>query len=253
MRKIFQLVWRYNNMPLYRYVKSAPVISRRNHGSRTLSFLFIILGAGVLIWTFWPIVSFSMMSGDLFAATVMPIQDGAFLSPVAYAAPNTVSPGSDLSNPNVWFPTSPQKKVVTPVNTYILSIPKLKIQNAEVMVAGDDLSVSLVHYGGTALPGEYGNTVIFGHSTLPQFYNPKNYKTIFSLLPSLKTGDEINIAYDGISYKYTVYDLAVTGPSDLSALEQRFDDSYLTLVTCVPPGTYWQRLHVFAKLNRPSS
>lgn len=241
-------------MPLYRYVKSAPVVPRSRRGSRILSFLLIALGAGILIWTFWPIVSFSMMSGDLFAQTVTPIQDvNTDLSPVAYAAPNTNSPGSDLTNPNAWFPMAPQKKVVTPVNTYTLSIPKLKIQDAAVTVAGDDLGVSLVHYGGTALPGEYGTTVIFGHSTLPQFYNPKKYKTIFSTLPLMKGGDEIYVTYDGITYTYIVYDLAVTGPSDLSALEQRFDDSYLTLVTCVPPGTYWQRLHVFAKLDRPSS
>jgi len=37
-------------------------------------------------------------------------------------------------------------------------------------------------------------------------------------------------------------------PEDLSILEQRFDDSYLTLVTCVPPGTYLRRLVVRARL-----
>jgi len=220
---------------------------RSHRGVHALSFLFIAVGIGILIWTFWPIVLFSLSSGDLFSEIVTPIQDGT-----AYAAPNTNSDGRDLTNPNAWFPTSPQKKVVTPVNTYTLSIPKLKIQDAIVTVAGDDLGVSLVHYGGTALPGEYGNTVVFGHSTLVQLYNPKNYKTIFSLLPTLKAGDEILISYDGISYKYIVYDLTVTQPSDLSVLAQRFDDSYLTLVTCVPPGTYWQRLHVFAKLDRPA-
>lgn len=234
-------------MPLYRYVKSVPVVRRANRGSRVISFLFITVGAGILIWTFWPIVSFSMTSGDLFAQIVTPIQDGT-----VYAAPDTNSTVSDLSNPNAWFPTSPQKKVVTPVNTYTLSIPKLKIRDALVTVAGDDLDVSLVHYGGTALPGEYGNTVIFGHSTLVQLYNPKNYKTIFSLLPTLKSGDEIDISYDGISYKYDVYNLTVSEPTDLSALAQRFDDSYLTLVTCVPPGTWWQRLDVFARLDRSS-
>ncbi len=227
-------------MPLYRYVKSAPVVPRHRRGSRMLSFFLIALGGGILIWTFWPIVSFSMTSGDLFGQIVTPIQDTAFAA-------------NDFTNPNAWFPTAPQKKIVTPVNTYTLTIAKLKIQDAAVTVAGDDLGVSLVHYGGTALPGEYGTTVIFGHSALPQFYNPKNYKTIFSTLPLMKAGDEIYITYDGITYKYIVYDLAVTGPSDLSALAQQFDDSYLTLVTCVPPGTYWQRFHVFARLDRPSS
>ena len=235
-------------MPLYRYVKSVPLRPRSRRGSRLFSFLLIAVGAGILIWTFWPIVSFSMISANLFSEIVTPIQDST-----AYAAPNTVAAPSDFSNPNAWFPTSPQKKIVTPVNTYTLSIPKLKIINAEVTVAGDNLDTSLVHYGGTALPGEYGNTVIFGHSTLPQFYNPKNYKTIFSFLPSLKIGDEIDITYDGISYTYRVFNMTVSEPSDLSALTQRFDDSYLTLITCVPPGTFWQRFHVFAKLDKPST
>lgn len=235
-------------MPLYRYVKSVQSPPRSRRGLRALSFFLLTIGTGILIWTFWPIVSFSVTSGDLFSEIVTPIQDGT-----AYAAPNTNPPGTDLTNPNAWFPTSPQKRVVTPVNTYTMSIPKLKIQDALVTIAGDDLTVSLVHYGGTALPGEYGNTVVFGHSTLVQLYNPKNYKTIFSLLPTLKTGDEIYVTYDGISYKYIVYDMTVTDPSDLSALAQRFDDSYLTLITCVPPGTYWQRLHVFARLVQPQS
>ena len=189
----------------------------------------------------------------MFASTVTPVSDTNNISPVAYAATDQLTGGSDFTNANAWFPTSPQKKVVTPVNTYTLSIPKLKISDVMVTVAGDDLMQSLVHYGGTALPGEYGNTVIFGHSTLPQFFDPRSYKTIFSLLPTLKEGDEIDIIYDGISYQYKVYAMMVSEPSDLSALEQKFDDSYLTLITCVPPGTYWQRLHVKAKLVRPAS
>jgi len=136
------------------------------------------------------------------------------------------------------------------VNTYSVSIPKLKIENAIVMVAGDDLSESLVHYGGTPLPGQYGNTVIFGHSTLPQFYNPKSYKTIFSLLPTLTYGDTISVTFDDVKYTYVVYDMVVVEPTDLTPLEQRFDDSYLTVVTCVPPGTYWKRLNVKAKLQK---
>lgn len=234
-----------NGMPLYRYVKSFPEFPNNRRRSRILSFFLITLGGAILVWTFWPIISFSVINHDLFSSTVTPLPDTAFA-----ATPNGAEASSDFSNPNAWFPTAPQKKVVTPINTYTLSIPKLKIGDATVTVAGDDLSTSLVHYGGTAMPGDYGNTVIFGHSTLPQFYNPKNYTTIFSLLPSLKIGDEIDVTSDGVSYKYIVYNMTVSEPGDLSALEQRFDDSYLTLITCVPPGTWWQRLHVFARLDR---
>lgn len=233
-------------MPLYRYVKSAPGSGHKKRAPRAISFSLMGLGAAVLIWVMWPILSFSLYSGDM-APTVTPLTDTKNASPVAYAAGSV-----DSTNPNTWFPTAPQKKVVTAVSTYTLSIPKLHIQNATVTIAGDDLDKSLVHYGGTALPGEYGNTVIFGHSTLVQLYNPKSYNTIFSLLPTLKIGDEIDVTYDGISYVYKVFDMTVTDPTDLSALAQSFDDSYLTLITCVPPGTIWERFHAKAKLVRPS-
>jgi sortase A len=234
-------------MALYRYVKAPPAVVRTYRKPAGISFLLIGLGGGILLWALWPILSFTVISESYFSKIITPVAENqkvakpVSLPPVAYAA--------DYSNANLWYPSSPQKHVITPVNTYMLSIPKLKIENALVTIAGDDLTSSLVHYGGTGIPGQYGNTVVFGHSTLPQFYSPTNYKTIFSLLPTLKEGDDIRIVYDGVTYNYTVTDLVVHDPPDLSALEQRYDDSYLTLVTCVPPGTYWKRLNVHAKLN----
>jgi sortase A len=183
-------------------------------------------------------LSFTIVSDAYFSKIVTPVADS---QPVAFAA--------DYGNANIWYPTSPQKHVMAPVNTYTLSIPKLKIENALVTIAGDDLHASLVHYGGTGLPGQYGNAVVFGHSTLPQFYSPTNYTSIFSLLPTLKVGDDILVTYDGVTYRYTIFEMLVLDPTDLSVLEQRFDDSYLTLVTCVPPGTYWKRLNIRAKLR----
>lgn len=231
-------------MPLYRYVKA--VSKKRVKRSVYLSYALMFSGVVILFWTVWPIISFSNIANSL-ARTVSPVGEsgvlvGKQLTPIAQAA--------DVQNPNTWFPSSPQKKVTMKVNTYTLSIPKLKINDALVTISGDDLAVSLVHYGGTPLPGQYGNAVVFGHSTLPQFFNPTNYKTIFSYLPTLKIGDEIYITYDGVKYTYIVYNMVVVDPTDLSPLEQRFDDSYLTVVTCVPPGTYWKRLNVKAKIRK---
>jgi len=217
------------------------------------------LGGVLLLWALYPILSFAVTSDALFSQIVTPVAESqkivkpASFSPVAFAAvdgdASTPTANADYSNANLWYPTSPQKHIITPVNTYSLSIPKLKIVNANVTIGGDDLHASLVHYGGTGLPGQYGNAVVFGHSTLPQFFSPTNYTSIFSLLPTLKTGDEILVDYDGMTYKYTIYEMVVLDSTDLSVLEQRFDDSYITLVTCVPPGTYWKRLNVQAKLN----
>jgi sortase A len=239
-------------MALYRYIKRV----KKQPVKRSFAVAFSLMGAGglLILWVVWPIVSFSLFSEEYLSKTVSPVSEASVQSktsqvlPVAFAA--DTGHIVDYTNPNVWFPASPQKRVVTPVNTYTISIPSLRIKNAHVQIGGDDLSKSLIHYGGTSLPGEFGNTVIFGHSTLPQFYNPNNYKTIFSELPSMKIGDAFSLFYDGISYAYSVYDIVVVDPTDLSVLEQKYDDSYVTLVTCVPPGTYWKRLNVHARLKK---
>jgi sortase A len=234
-------------MPLYRYVKTVP--KKPMPRPVFLSYVFMLMGAGVILWTVWPIVSFFVFDQGIVSQMISPVAEATntnkSLSPYGYAST------SITANANYWFPQNPQKKVVTPVNSYELSIPTLKLQKATVVIAGDDLTKSLVHYGGTGLPGDYGTAVIFGHSTLTQLYNGvKAYKAIFSTLPMIKIGDEIIIRYDMVTYTYKVYDKVILEPTDLSTLEQNFDDSYLTLVTCVPPGTLLYRLNVKAKLER---
>lgn len=120
--------------------------------------------------------------------------------------------------------------------TYTISVPKLKIENATVAIGGDDLSKHLIQYPGTALPGKRGNAVIFGHSTLPSLYNPKNYTSIFSTLPTLDRGDEILLKYDGIEYAYIIETMFEVKPTDIQIFEQNISDAFVTLITCTPPG-----------------
>jgi len=143
----------------------------------------------------------------------------------------------DYTKASNWFVGSDKSKFdETKVSYYNITIPRLKIDNATVAIGGDDLSSHLIQYPGTALPGKRGNAVIFGHSTLPSFYNPKNYTTIFSTLPLMNKGDEIIVYYDGIEYRYKVESLAEVLPTNVEVLEQNISDSFLTLVTCTPPG-----------------
>lgn len=132
--------------------------------------------------------------------------------------------------------------------SYSLTIPKLKIENSKVIIGSNDLQKSLIQYAETSLPGQLGTTVIFGHSVLPQFFNPKSYTTIFSTLYKLKQGDEIYIDYDGVRYKYIVEEMYEVDPTDLSVVEQRFDGKYLNVITCHPPGTYLKRLVVRSRI-----
>lgn len=252
-------------MPMYQYVKARSARAVFIKQPRLVSFLLIALGGSILVWVFWPIVSFSIFVAPLFSKVVSPIAgaaSGGIKNPVGNIGASTVMSANfegetsdtiDYTNANTWFPTKPQKKVVTAVNSYKLSIPKLGIQDSMVLIAGDNLNKSLIHYGGTTPPGEYGTAVVFGHSVLPHFFNPKNYTTIFSTLPALKVDDRILVEYDGVKYIYAVREMVITDPTDLLPLEQDFSDSHLTLITCVPPGLVTHRLNVKATLIHPQT
>jgi sortase A len=156
----------------------------------------------------------------------------------------------DFSNANVWFPSGNKyiARESVDIKSYSLSIPKLNLLNLNVEVDGSDLSKSLIHYLPASIPGQYGNISIFGHSSLPQLFNMSDYKTVFTYLPKMTIGDKIYIETKGVTYEYEVFDMFIVKPSEISVLDQKFDNSYLTLVTCVPPGTYKDRLIVRAKI-----
>lgn len=186
-----------------------------------LSGFVIILG--ILI----PIIRYEIMARQKYPVLI---------SPVKTTLGGVLEWGfKDTTDPNNWF-VNKSFKYSDIKKEYLLSIPKLKIDKATVVIGGEDLKKSLIHYPGTALPGKIGNAVIFGHSVLPIFYNPKDYKTIFSKLPNLKEGDLIEISFDGVYFKFTVENMFEVYPDDIEVLEQETSDSFLTLVTCVPPG-----------------
>ncbi len=175
----------------------------------------------------------------ILGATILPILT---YQPVSSGTNSLLSPvkerGVDYTKASNWFLGGAKSQDFTSskILYYNLSIPKLKIQDATVAIGGEDLAKSLIQYPGTALPGKRGNAVIFGHSILPIFFNPKDYISIFSTLPTLKPGDEIDVSYDGVSYRYRVEEMFEVLPTDIQVLEQDESDSFLTLVTCVPPG-----------------
>lgn len=205
-----------------------------------------ISGVVILIGVFYPIVSYDSTYSQNYSKLISPVTEKS-----SQATVNEV----DYTQASSWFVGGAKKAdfVSSKVQYYNISIPKLKIDRALVAIGGEDLSKSLIQYPGTALPGKRGNSVLFGHSILPIFYNPKNYISIFSLLPTLKKGDEIDIDYDGVSYEYKVETMFEVHPTDIQVLDQDDSDSFLTLVTCVPPGdpTKPKRLIVRARVVPP--
>lgn len=243
-------------MSLYSYVKKQHTVKRRV--ITAVSYVAIITGSLFLFWSFYPIVSFAVYS-RFFIPQKMFSPTGKETATSIQKA-NSVLGNSNIFSTNladytqigIWFPTMKQDeyKPRIELKEYSLSIPKLGIRDARVQVGGDDLKKGLIHYLPRAMPGEFGNVTVMGHSTLPQLYNVKDYKTIFTYLPTLGKGDSIFVKVENVDYEYEVYDAFVISPDEVSVLDQSYDNAYLTLITCCPPGTYFQRCVAKAKLAR---
>lgn len=239
----------------YLYVKNTPRLQkpRKKLSPRHRKiFAALLMLGGILTFlsVLFPILQFQIEYSAKFNQIINPLsaqyynRSGSVLG--------DINNNTDYTQLSSWFVND---SGVTIPNTdtsaypsYTISIPKLKIDGATVLVGSSDLKKSLIQYPQTALPGQFGSPVLFGHSVLPQFYNPKSYLTIFSTLYRLKEGDEIYVDYDKVHYKYLVTEMFEVQPTDLSVLEQRYDGRYLTLITCSPPGTYLRRLVIKAQI-----
>lgn len=130
-----------------------------------------------------------------------------------------------------------------------LNIPKIGVTAPIIFLASraeqeiqNNLTQGVVHYSGTAKPGEVGNSFITGHSS--NFWWVKgNYNYIFVNLDKMAAGDQAKIYHNGKKYVYSVTEVKIVEPNDVSVIAQT-DTPTLTLMTCTPPGTNWKRLIV---------
>lgn len=183
----------------------------------------------------------------VFNLPVLTLQLSYLTKPKSTSAPAVNMPVQTVQAP-------PPAETVPP--DPIIIIPKINV-NAPVVYepsqAEDKIQYGLrsgvVHYGGTAVPGERGNVVIVGHSS-NDWWQPGNYKFAFVLLDKLAIGDSVQINYQSKKYVYQVTSNKVVAPTDLSVLDPTTDPT-LTLITCTPPGTNWKRLIISAKQIEP--
>lgn len=109
----------------------------------------------------------------------------------------------------------------------------------------ESLRDGVVHYPGTAFPGQRGNVVLTGHSSYFA-WDPGRFKDVFALLHEVVVGDTVIVYHDQIKYTYKVYETKVVAPDEVEILTQQGNDK-LTLITCTPVGTNLRRLIVVAK------
>ncbi len=148
-------------------------------------------------------------------------------------------------------PTPTPTRIDPKIKEFGLKIDKLNILVPVIKdVDGSDktfynkaLQNGVAHFKGTALPGEKGNTFIFGHSSADV---KGDYSKIFATLNDLEEEDEIVIYYENNEHKYKVKEKKIVEATDLSVLKKGKKE-ILTLMTCWPIGTKEKRLIVRAE------
>jgi len=237
------------------YIKKPPVYlkppkdpKRKRSRDRFFFSLISLVGLLSLIFALWPYFSWQLTTASRLTAKIdeFPIPKGRVLSASStLAASVQVTQDPDGFS---YFTTNYKPQGERP-QEFQITIPKLEIENAQVKIDSLRFDKSLVHFPGTALPGEVGNSFITGHSVLPQFSDPENYRAIFTKLPELEIGDEVLVNLDDKTIRFVVQYSKVVEQDDLSVLGPITQNGRnLTLMTCVPPGTNTKRLVVVASL-----
>ncbi len=231
-------------------------IQKKRKLFRLSGLLFVIIGIALGMYTFFPLISYELYIKPAFASQsfASPIPKTTIITQdyIQSLFRNTAKSISHIGQTNntSWLPaTYKEMAIASQLSNYYLSIPKLGIDSAYVTTIDNDVDSHLVHFPGTAIPPTKGNAAIFGHSTFPQWFDPKNYKSIFATAHNLKTGDVITVTVNGQIYTYKVSTITIVDAENTSYLTQDTDTSYITLVTCTPPGTTWKRLLIKAKLE----
>jgi LPXTG-site transpeptidase (sortase) family protein len=150
---------------------------------------------------------------------------------------------------------------VPPINTSIngeLDIPSLKITvplvwGATPDAVDTDLQSGVVHYPGTALPGEIGTAYISGHSS-NYVWAKGNYNKIFATLGNLKKDSSFTITATSTNGQKLTFHYVVTASGIFSPTDQKqfasIGKSTVGLSTCWPVGTSSNRLVVFGQLTQ---
>lgn len=237
------------------YYKKSHIVNRKLI-FRYFGAILALLGFLVTFYIFFPVISFQVFISPMLASQplAVPIPQTKLLTPATIrqllVTQSSTLFGLDYTRASSWFPAYIPPAGRPRIPSYQISIPRLNIQNANVSTIDDDLSIHLVNFQGTCVPPDRGNCVIFGHSTLPSLYNPHDYKTIFANIQNLRVGDLIIVHIDNIDYLYKIFDMSVVSADNTSVLSQTMDDSYLTIITCTPPGTVWFRLIIRSRLEK---
>lgn len=123
------------------------------------------------------------------------------------------------------------------------------IESVDEKVYNQFLKSGVAHFKGTPLPGDGGNSFVYGHSAVEAFFSRhKDYpETIFSRLDGIDIGQKVVIERDEQNLEYIVRNKKIVTPEDFTVLQTTQNKETITLMTCWPLGIGTKRLIVVAE------
>jgi LPXTG-site transpeptidase (sortase) family protein len=127
--------------------------------------------------------------------------------------------------------------------------PLIFVNNSNNGYLHDKLDSGVVHFPGSAKPGESGQTIVLGHSAPPNWPKIK-YDWVFSRLNELSKGDQIILFYNNQKYVYSVTRKVFLNKGE-EMPEQGLTNNNNTLISisCWPPGKDYKRIAVESALK----
>lgn len=135
-------------------------------------------------------------------------------------------------------------------DTNKIYIPSIDLESDVLELSKlEDLHTGVWRRPETSTPDMGGNTVMIAHR-----YTRKGGESgpnTFYHLPKVQIDDNIFVSYNGVGYKYKVYDVQVLSADATYIEDATTTADLLTLYTCTPLWSASERHVVFAKLISP--
>jgi len=123
------------------------------------------------------------------------------------------------------------------------------VESSDEKIYNQYLKYGLAHFKGTPLPGDGGNSFVYGHSAVLSFFNRHSNlpETIFTRLENVDIGDSVTVRKGTEEIQYVVRNKRIVPEDDFSILKTQGDKETLTMMTCWPLGVGTKRLVVVAE------
>lgn len=169
----------------------------------------------------------------------------------AAVVPPAVVPETVPTPPTEQTPAAPQVQPAAPVPEAPKAVPKplgvIKISKINLKLpimkgaTTGNMKIGAGWMKQTTPIGQNGNTAIAAHRSYTR-------GRFFNRLDEMAVGDDITIISEGKEYHYTVFNVVVVEPTDVSVLRGKKSESIVTLITCTPIRVATHRLIVQGKL-----